>query len=430
MIPNKPPVSFSASLAEQDRDQLLQTVHKLLSEADALSSRIAAVNEIGIAINRTLDLKAILRVVGKQAKWLLDFDHFSICLQEGNTPAWQVNTLFGPAENPTVNLTENPVLARALQSGEPQIVREGSSAPFLGAFQSQIIIPLIGDEIVLGSVNFAFKKPNHYTQEDMRIGYLLALQLASAIRNARNFAELERAHNELEARNKELDAYSHTIAHDLKSPLSNLILKSELLVLKFGETLDPQAVQYIENIKDGGLRMNSMIDQLLWLARLRNINQALNPLEIKPIVQAAVARFDNLLTTQKITVEVAENFSSAVGHAQWVEEIFANLISNAIKYMGSENPQPRISIRGTVQEDKIRYEVQDTGVGITVDDQKKLFEMFTRLHTVKADGLGLGLSIALRMATKQNGQIGVTSEPGVGSTFWFTLPAAPPAPAV
>ena len=113
-----------------------------------------------------------------------------------------------------------------------------------------------------------------------------------------------------------------------------------------------------------------------------------------------------------------------MGHAQWIEEIFANLVSNAIKYMGKDNPDPRISIRGKPEGDMVRYEVCDTGVGIAPDDQARLFEMFTRLHTVNAEGLGLGLSIVHRIINKLNGQIGVESEVGKGSTFWFSLPAA------
>lgn len=419
-------------LAEQDRDQLLQTVRRLLTEADALSSRIAAVSEIGIAINRTLDLDAILRVVGKQAKWLLDFDHLSVCLPMQDSTSWRVITLFGAAEDSTVDLSKNSNVERALQAGQPQLIRAGSSGSFLAAFPSQIIIPLIGDEIVLGTVNFAIRKPENYTQEDMRIGYLLALQLASAIRNARNFAELERARDELrlraaelEARNKELDAYSHTIAHDLKSPLNSLMLKGELIKMKYGNILDAEAIKFVDGIKEGGMRMNAMIDQLLWLARLRNVHEALKPLDVKLVAQRAVARFESQLSERKIVVEIAETLPNALGHAQWVEEIFANLISNAIKYMGTDNPTPRIMLRGTAQGEMIRYAVQDTGVGIALEDQTRLFEMFTRLHTVKAEGLGLGLSIAHRMVTKQNGQIGVTSQPGQGSTFWFTLPAAP-----
>jgi signal transduction histidine kinase len=113
-----------------------------------------------------------------------------------------------------------------------------------------------------------------------------------------------------------------------------------------------------------------------------------------------------------------------MGHTQWIEEVFANLISNAIKYMGKDNPVPSITITGFQIHNLVRYEVRDTGVGISPKDQAHLFEMFTRLHTVEADGLGLGLSIVRRIISKLNGQLGVESERGKGSAFWFTIPAA------
>ncbi|MEO8395935.1 MAG: adenylate cyclase, partial [Chloroflexota bacterium] len=138
----RPPINNSR-LEDQDRDQLLQTVRRLLAEADALSSRIAAVNEIGIAINRTLNLSDIQSVIAKQAKWLLDFEHCSVCLSAGD--GWETNTLFGPAEPPLPNLLDTENVGQAVKRSQPQLVRTGSPSPFLSAYRSQIIIPLVAD---------------------------------------------------------------------------------------------------------------------------------------------------------------------------------------------------------------------------------------------------------------------------------------------
>jgi signal transduction histidine kinase len=416
-------------LENQDRDQLLQTARRLLAEADALSSRIAAVNEIGIAINRTLDLNVIQRVIAKQAKWLLDFEHCSVCLQED--ASWRLTTLFGPEEAPNQDWLAIENVGRALKTNQPQLIRAGSPSPFLSQYMSQIIIPLVADENILGTINFATNKAGGYTQDDMRIGYMLALQLAAAIRNARNFEELRKTRDalskyatELEARNQELDAFSHTIAHDLKSPLNAISLKSELISFQFRDILPEEAKAYARGIHQGAMKMNEMIDQLLWLARLRNIQETVKPIDAAPVVSAALGRFTPVLETNRIAVEVGPQIPPALGHAQWLEEIFANLISNAIKYMGKDNPEPRITIRGTCDGKIVRYEVEDTGIGIKLENQAKLFEMFTRVNAIQVEGLGLGLSIVHRMVTKLSGQVGVHSIEGKGSTFWFTLPAA------
>ncbi len=418
-------------LEELGRDELLTTVRSLLAEAEALSSRIAAINEIGIAINRTFDLDEILLVVRRQAKWLLDYEHLSVCLPGlENSPAWRVVTLFGPGAQYDDSLALTHNLGFVLKTGQPRLIREGCESPFLRGFASQIIIPLTSDAHITGAIVFAIREPRRYTQDDMRIGYLLALQLSSALRNARQFEQLQQAQaelrlyaQELETRNQELDAYNHTIAHDLKSPITGVVLKAEVIKM-LARDLPPNIVTQIDDIKFSMLKMGDMIEQLLWLTKLRDAAANAETVDVNPVVQAALKRFQHLIERHHIHIEIMPDLPNALGHAQWIEEIFANLISNAIKYMGKDNPDPRITITAAPCPEGVRYNVQDTGVGIAPADQAHLFEMFTRLHTVEADGLGLGLSIVHRIIHKLNGKIGAESTPGKGSTFWFMLPAA------
>jgi signal transduction histidine kinase len=419
-------------LENQDREQLLVTARRLLVEAEALSSRIAAVNEIGIAINRTFELDEILRVVAKQSKWLLDFEHCSVCLRNRDG-SWRLAVLFGHAvDYSSAELLASDTIGPVLTSSQSRLIRNGSASPVLNAFASQIILPLVAEAQVMGTINFAAKAPETYTQEDLRIAYMLGLQLASAIRNAEHVQELRRVENELrgyttelEATNQELDAYSHTIAHDLKTPLSSIVLKTHLLERTSGPNLPPKAQNYLGEIKTSALKMATMIDQLLWLAKLRDPADSVERVEMFPVIVDAVDRHKHTIDLRKIKVEVVRDMLPPVlGHAQWVEEVLANLIGNAVKYMGDDNPAPRIAVRGIRQDGWVRYEVQDNGVGISAENQTRLFTMFTRLHTVNTEGLGLGLSIVHRIVTTLNGQVGIESEPGKGSTFWFTLPTA------
>lgn len=409
------------ALESLDRDELLVTVRRLLVEADSLSSRISAVNEIGIAMNRTLDLTTIQHVIAKQAKWLLDFTHMNVCLKDKT--GWRVITLFGPSEPQPADLIQCENIAPVLVNGQPRLISDGSPSPFLANYRSQLLITLSADNAVLGAINFAAVEPNSYSQDDMRIAYMLSLQLSSAIRNANIFAELQQTQETLKTLVEELDAYGHTIAHDLKTPLSNVLLWSELFKKMYGTRIPPESVRYIDTIHDSGRLMNRMIDQLLSLAKLRHTPQNRVPVDAGRAVDAAVLRFSHQLDARQIAMRVAPNMPAALGYEQWIEEIFANLISNAIKYMGEDNTNPRIEVTGTLQGDQVRYEVRDTGVGIKPEDQQRMFEKFTRLHNAKAEGLGLGLSIVFRMVKKMEGSIGVESSVGEGSTFWFTLPA-------
>ncbi len=187
----------STRLETQEREELLQISRQLLTEVQALSSRIAAVNEIANAINRSLTLDEILRVVGKQAKWILDFKHCSICLQ-GYDGSYRLVTLFGSSvECDSSTFTGDNPIARALQTGQPQLNPEDYTSTFLAAYPSQIIIPLKIEERIIGSIHFATTHPIVYTPEDLRIGYLLSVQVSTAIRNAQRLDELDKLLGEM-----------------------------------------------------------------------------------------------------------------------------------------------------------------------------------------------------------------------------------------
>jgi K+-sensing histidine kinase KdpD len=144
---------------------------------------------------------------------------------------------------------------------------------------------LAADKKVMGTTNFALKEANAYTTDDTRIGYMLSLQLSAAIRNAHTIEELRRAQDELKLSVEELDAYGHTIAHDLKSPLSSILFKRDLLLMRHRDRDEPspKILAHLEAIGDNGQQMTRMIDQLLWLAKIRHTD-------------TAIARFDHNLS--------------------------------------------------------------------------------------------------------------------------------------
>jgi signal transduction histidine kinase len=234
---------------------------------------------------------------------------------------------------------------------------------------------------------------------------------------------MRRYADELEERNRELDAYSHTIAHDLKVPLAVMSGYAELVKRIIGPDASKDVHHYLSEIMTVSREMGSMIEQLLQLASLRNASAEVVPLDMKSVLSSALRRFTYPIEVKNVKVEVAPLLPNALGHAPWVEEIFANLISNAIKYMGPENSEPRILIRGDQYRNMVRYEVEDNGIGIAAENQRRVFEMFSRAGEVKVEGTGLGLAIVQRMVSKLQGDLGVVSAPRNGSTFWFTLPA-------
>ena len=167
------------------------------------------------------------------------------------------------------------------------------------------------------------------------------------------------------------------------------------------------------------------------LTGVRKREIILEPLDMEDVVEEAIARLQALIQEEQAQISLINRaaWSQALGYAPWVEEIWANYISNAIKYGGQppiiELGAERQIDQSTAQPAMVRFWVRDNGPGLSAEAQSALFAPFTRLEQVRAKGHGLGLSIVRRIAEKLGGEVGMESEVGRGSVFFFTLPAAP-----
>jgi len=232
--------------------------------------------------------------------------------------------------------------------------------------------------------------------------------------------QLEQVNFDLEASNKELDAFSHTVAHNLKNPLN--VIYGYALMLREGETSTEEARRFLQVIEDTTIKMESIINELLLLASVRSGEVVFSKLNMLEIILAVQARLNNKITESGAQITLLDNWPAALGYAPWIEEVWVNYLSNAIKYGGKP---PVLTIGADPQSnDTVKFWIQDNGVGLTQEEQDKLFAPFTRVTQLSIEGHGLGLSIAQRIVEKLGGQAGVESQVGQGSRFYFTLKAA------
>jgi PAS domain S-box-containing protein len=223
---------------------------------------------------------------------------------------------------------------------------------------------------------------------------------------------------------QELDAFAHTVAHDLKNPLHLLLSYAYLLREDYGSQVDDLGRKYVDEMLQSGTKMNGIIDELLVMAEMRQSEVQAVPLDMRRIVDEACRRVAHLSAQYQAEIIVADAWPRALGYGLWVEEVWVNYLSNALKYGGRP---PRVEVGADVQPDgMVRFWVSDNGTGLAPEEQARLFAPFTQLTRVRARGYGLGLSIVRRIVEKLNGQVGVESEVGHGSRFYFTLPAAGP----
>jgi signal transduction histidine kinase len=283
-----------------------------------------------------------------------------------------------------------------------------------------LLLPLVFREEIHGLAQ-VISPPQTFTDQDISIAQLLTDQAAGAMTNAWLYEALKKANKLLSASNEELDAFAHTVAHDLKSPLGAILGFADLLFKEY-ETLKKSDIdEFLNYIICNGQKMRSIIDGLLTLASVRREQVQFNPLPMAVIVADVQSRLTYTMREYQAQIVIATNILDSVGYVPWVEEIWANYIGNAIKYGGSP---PVITLGSNRAENgMIRYWVRDNGRGLSAADQRKLFTPFTRLGHSDISGHGLGLSIVQRITNRLGGQVGVISEVGKGCEFFFTLPA-------
>jgi len=219
---------------------------------------------------------------------------------------------------------------------------------------------------------------------------------------------------------QDLDSYAHAVAHDLKNPIALIYGYADLLDFSSGDKLDSEARDFLDRISNGCTTMTQIIDELLLLASVRKLDDVeITPLDMATIASNSSDRLTLVIDEADATIVFPNEWPVAQGYSAWIEEVWTNYISNAVKYGGSP---PQLELGATVESDQmIRFWVHDNGRGLTENEQSQLFREFSRLEPAKASGHGLGLSIVKRIVDKLGGEVGVDSTPGEGSVFWFTL---------
>jgi signal transduction histidine kinase len=223
----------------------------------------------------------------------------------------------------------------------------------------------------------------------------------------------------LQTRNEELDAYDHTVAHDLKNPLT-VIIASAGAITDIADLTRQELREFMGQIKATAFEMNNIIDNLLLLSEVRKADAPVQVLDMAMVVEKIRKRLDGIARKKQASIILPKVWPAALGYAPWIEEVWANYISNAIKYGGQK---PCVELGATLQDDRmVRFWAHDNGPGVPPEVQERLFAPFSQGGRVHETGHGLGLSIVRRIVEKLGGQVGIESQAGQGSLFFFTLP--------
>ncbi|MBD3240908.1 MAG: protein kinase [Chitinivibrionales bacterium] len=261
-----------------------------------------------------------------------------------------------------------------------------------------------------------------FTDDDRQLLDIFITQAAICIDNARSYQTIVQLNADLEQkvaeRTRDLDAYAHTVAHDLKNPLAVISNHANTLARHHAVLSGEELEQMTAAIARHSQRLTEIVSSLLTLASTRELEVELKPVDSAGTAAEAMEGLTALTEQRRARIHTPDSLPAVLGHAPWIRVVWANYLSNAIKYGGEP---PVVEIGGCRQTDgMVRLWVRDNGPGLSTEDQQRLFEQFARVKETPT-GHGLGLSLVQRIVSRLGGEVGVESRPGHGSEFSFTL---------
>ena len=274
---------------------------------------------------------------------------------------------------------------------------------------------------------------NEFSAGDERLATALAAQVAVAYENALRYEAIQRHTSDLEQRvqerttelqrsNAELEQFAYVASHDLQEPLRKVVGYTQLLAKRYQGKLDADADEFITYAVDGAKRMQQLIQDLLTYSRVGRLAEGLAPVNSEATLEQAL---HNLQATIEETSSIVTHdpLPTVVGDAGQFVQLMQNLIGNAIKFHGDQQPRVHVGVVCTDQE--WVFSVRDNGIGIDPQYSDRIFRMFQRLHSQSAyAGTGIGLAICQKIVQHHGGRIWVESHPGQGAIFFWTIPKA------
>jgi signal transduction histidine kinase/DNA-binding response OmpR family regulator len=422
---------------------------RLLNELRARTDQLArsveelrALGDVTQAVNSTLDLQTVLSTIVAKAVQLSGTDAGVIYVFDEREQAFYLQASYGLSEEVVAAIADqylgtSDAIRQATQDRKPQQIADVRDEPLSpireiamrAGFRARLVVPLTNADQVVGALVVRRKQPGEFPTDTIDLLQTFAAQSVLAIQNARLFRELEEKSRQLELASEHKSQFVSSMSHELRTPLNAIIGLTEMMVSHAARFGTEKAQEPLQRVNRAGTHLLGLINQVLDLSKIEAGKLELSPetVPVAPLIDEVIGTARQLAeqNQNRILVEAQDNLGLLTVDPMRLRQILLNLLSNACKF----TRQGDVSLRARKLSDGgnwIEFAVIDTGIGMTPEQQAKVFEEFVQADSSTAKhfgGTGLGLSITRKLAQMMGGDVTVTSAPGKGSVFTVRLPS-------
>lgn len=399
--------------------------------------------KVGLALSGGKDLYHELHAFVQELKKVIMVDAFYVGFHNEQTDTFSYSLFLSNEEDlklPPRNLKTAPGLTGEVIATKKTLYLPDIKAPQVQANHKMFIIrdsevrsylgiPLMLNDKAIGVMSVQAKKVNAYDEDQIRLLETIAVQVVITSEKSRlleqlqkELVERQRLLHEMELKNAELERFSYTVSHDLRSPLVTIrgfLGYMEKSVLSGNIASFQKDMQRVVSATD---RMNQLLKDLLELSRIGRVLNEMEEVSVESLIHIALENVQGMIRDKNISVQVQKNMPIIFVDQPRIIEVLQNLIDNAAKYIGDQKtPIIEIGYAGQTENKYHLFFVKDNGIGIAPEHHERIFGLFNKLN-IDSEGTGVGLALVRRIIEFHGGKIWVQSEAGLGSTFYFSLP--------
>jgi signal transduction histidine kinase len=422
--------------------RLFDEVQARTRELTQSVEELRALGEVSQAVNSTLDLETVLNTIVAKAVQLSNTDAGVIYVFNELDQTLRVRATYGLSDELVAAIRGQPagasdILRQAIQDRQPLEIADIRDEPpspvreiaMRAGFRARLVVPLVGTNRVVGALVIRRKQPGNFPKGTIDLLQTFAAQSVLAIQNARLFREIEDKSRQLQLASEHKSQFVASMSHELRTPLNAIIGLTDMLVTNAARFGTEKAQDPLQRVNRAGTHLLGLINQVLDLSKIEAGKLELNPqtVQLAPLIKDVIDTAGQLAEQNKnrLVVDAKENLGALTVDPMRLRQILLNLLSNACKF--TKAGEVKLAARKVSNGSNfVEFVVSDTGIGMTAEQQAKLFEEFSQADATTAQrfgGTGLGLAITRKLARMMGGDVTVASEPGRGSVFTVCLPA-------